>query len=250
MTQEIMQHDEALAVARIESGSVEMVGGMLKAIIDKGVTVENVTAVDKLVELFERMDAKRAEREFCKAFAALQAEMPAVEATKAVPNDNGTTRYKYAPIEQIMKQVKPFLATHGFAIRFSEKPITEGRITMICTLMHKDGHSISNEYSCRIGNGPPKSSESQADGSASSYAQRGALCDCLNITTFRIDDDARNLGKPITKEQAEDLRRRVQATASNEKDFLAFAQAAGYEHIMNSDYARLDASLRRKESTK
>ncbi len=250
MTQEIMQHDEALAVARIQSGPVEMVGGMLKTIIDKGITSENVEAVDKLVGLLERMDAKRAEREFNSAFAMLQSEMPRIQATKPVPAKDGTIKYKYAPIDVIMEQIQPFLSKHGFAIRFSEKPIADGRVTMICTLMHKGGHSVANEYSNRIGAGPPNASESQADGSAASYAQRGALCDCLNIVTFRVDDDARSLGKPITKEQAEDLRRRVHATASNEKDFLAFAQAAGYEHIMNSDYARLDASLRRKESTK
>src|SRR3712207_7815315 len=55
---------------------------------------------------------------FRSAFSALQAEIPSVVASKVVNNNNGTPRYKFAPYEDIMRQVKPLLARHGFAVSF------------------------------------------------------------------------------------------------------------------------------------
>lgn len=232
---------------------------LIYAAVKGGVTKESAEVAGRLMELFERSEAKKAEREFAAAFSELQAEMPAIKATKAVPNNDGSIRYKFAPYEEIMKQVQPILTKHGFSVRFSSKS-EEGKMTMICTLMHKGGHSVTNEFAVRIGKGPPGSNEAQADGSAGSYAQRAAICDALNISV-RHDDDARAVGHPITPEQAKSLRDRVLATGSNEDAFLAYAQVRladnataedrkkAYLEIPSTMYALLDQNLRRKEKT-
>ena len=228
-----------LQVIKAEPPSV---AHMLQSAIDKGVSADDL---GKLCTLYERMQAIDASKQFAQAFAALQNELPVVQATKAVPNKDGSVRYKFAPYNEIMRQIQPLLSKHGFSVRFSSTN-GEGRVTMVCTLMHIGGHSIPTEFSARVGQGPPGSSESQADGSAASYAQRGALCDALNIS-IRIDDDARLEGGRITPEQTKELERRVMETASDRDAFLRFAQAKSFEEIASSKYALLDASLRKKE---
>lgn len=238
----------------------DQVHAMLQAVVNKGITSENVNALEQLTKLFERMDAKRSERLFNEAFNALQNDMPKIKATEAVPNNDGTIRYKFAPYEKIMDEVSPYLLKYGFTVSFSTK-YDGDRLIKICMLRHKAGHSAWNEFAVRVGQGPPKASASQADGAAGTYAKRFALCDALNIV-IEQDKDARNLGELITKEQAASLRRRVRATGSDEISFLKYAQAQlppkptaqqideAYANIPELMFPILDASLRKKESTK
>ncbi len=224
------------------------VGQMLATIIEKGVNSESVAAVEQLVKLYERMEDRSAEKLFANAFVALQSEVPKVQATKAVPNNDGTVRYKFAPFEDLMEQIGPMLQRHGFTVSFSSR-VDGDRLTSACTLQHIGGHKRQNEFTVRIGAGPPKATVSQADGAAATYAKRFALTEALNIVVAHMDNDARLEGAPITPEQAKSLRERVRATASNEEFFLRFAGAKTFEEIAETKYAILDQNLRKKEKT-
>src|SRR6202040_1714070 len=72
---------------------------MLQEVIHRGITPENISALEQLVGLYERMQQKDAEREFNAAFSKLQQEMPRVEATEPVPNRDGSVRYRFARFE-------------------------------------------------------------------------------------------------------------------------------------------------------
>lgn len=221
------------------------VAEILQGVVKGGVTVENVAAVKEVVALYERMEDKKAERQFATDFNALQSEIKSVKATKPVPNNDGSVRYKYAPFEEIMEQVRPMLEKHHFTVTFSTDYL-EGRLVKSCTLQHVGGHSKTNKFAVRIGSGPPKSNESQADGAASTYAKRFALCDALNIV-IETDSDARADGGAITKEQAEELERRVAETNSNKAAFLKLAGAASFGEILSGKYSMLDQMLTTKE---
>lgn len=221
------------------------VADILQAVVAGGVTAENVSAVKEVVALYERMQDRDAEKAFAAAFVALQAEMPKVQAIRAVPNNDGSVRYRFAPYEEIMRQVSPMLLKHGFTVTFSTR-YEEARLVKVCTLQHTAGHKKSNEFAVRIGKGPPAASETQADGAASTYAKRGALCDALNIVVEH-DDDARAEGATIFPEQAEEFRRRVQATGSDERAFLRVAGAASYGAIPSARYDILDELLAKRE---
>lgn len=241
-----------LEVLKPEAGAVAMneepsAGQMMSAMIQAGITTENVAAFKELVLLQERSEDRTAKRRFAEAFSTLQAELPPVQAMKPVPNRDGSIRYRYAPYDEILRQVKPYLDKHGFSIRFSQRS-DEKRITMVCTLLHKGGHFETNEFSCRIGSGPPSSSESQADGAASSYAQRGALCDALNIVV-RQDDDARSEGSnvAVTPEQADELERRLKMINGDVVAFLKLAGSKSFAEILAVKYDILDQFLAMKE---
>lgn len=225
---------------------------LLQGMIQSGITKDNAEAMKSLLEMHERMQDRDAKRQFTEALQMLQNEMPKVKAVKPVmnkaqPGQEPTVRYHFAPYEEIMQQVQPALEKNGFSVRFNTR-FSDGRMISICILTHKAGHSEPTEYSCRIGSGPPGASETQADGAAHTYAKRGALCAALNIVVEKeLGEDARIIGKPITAEQADNLRARVKATKAHEGKFLEAADAATFEDIKDSKYGELDAVLTRRE---
>lgn len=225
------------------TGSIK-VEEMLKAIVERGITSDSVAVMESLVNLYDRMKAKDAEREFNTAFASLQSATPGIVAMKGVPDKQGNIKYHYAPYQDIMEKVQPLLTKHGFSISF-DTSFAEGRLTSLCTLRHVGGHSVSNKFAVRIGSGPPGATEPQADGSARSYAKRGALCDALNIVIAH-DDDARTIGTPISAEKAEELKRKVRDNEINEAAFLKFAGAKEFEDISTLRLEAVEEMLNRK----
>lgn len=221
------------------------VASMLHAVVEKGVTADSVGAVEKLVELYERMQAKDAEKQFAAAFNALQAEIPDIVASTVIPN-----RGKYERFEDVMRVVNPLLTKHGFSVSFDQQA-DDHRIKSICTLRHVGGHSITPGFAVRLGG--RADSDTQADCKASTTAKRNALCHALNIVirqdVFTEENDSAMEGTEyVTPEQADELERRVAETNSDRPAFLKFAGAAKFSEIRAARYDELDAHLRRKEA--
>ena len=231
----VEKHDLPVASPAQNGLSIEQA---FRAVIENDLNAEKLTVMKDLL-------AMDAERKFNAAFAMLQTDLLPVQATRPVPDKQGNIKYKYADYRDIMDQVQPLLTKHGFSVRFSSSS-DDKRMTMICTLMHSGGHSVTNEFGCRIGAGPYGSTETQADSAAGTSAQRNALCDALNIV-IRRGDDAREEGHQITPEQADELERRVQLTNSNREAFLKLAGAKNYADIRSERYEILDEMLRKKE---
>lgn len=235
------------------------VGQMLMMMMEKGITQESTGAVRELVQMRREIEADEAKKAYNRAFVALQSEIPRVEATKEVPNKDGTLRYTFAPFEGIMRQVSPLLQKHGFAVSFSTR--MEGpRVVAIGELMHVCGHSTKHEFGARLGSGPPGSSEAQGDGAASTYAKRFCLCNMLNIIVAGIDNDARAEGSTITPDQAEDLYQRVAAMKIDMQKFMKWAGGRGpesgaflahhFESIPSTRYEQVNSELMRKEAAR
>jgi hypothetical protein len=234
-----VQESSALAVSPIEQ--------ILRSAVEKGVTTENVAVIERLTDLYERLQAKDAEKRFAAAFVLLQSDMPNIQATKSVPDKYGNLKYRFAPYEEIMAQVKPLLQRHGFTVTFSTD-FDDKRVIQSCTLQHIDGHSRTNKFAARIGNGPPGSSEAQGDGAASTYAKRFALCNALNIITGEADtdgrrEDARAEGGAISEDKVAYLKEQVRETHSDEAKFLQFAGVKTYGEITEAIYPILVKSL-------
>lgn len=227
---------------------------MINAVIEKGITAESVGVMERLIAMKERLDDKQAEKDFAKAFVALQAEMPSINPSKDVPNNDGSVRYSFAPFEKIMAAVRPLLLKHGFTVTFS-CTYAESRIIQSCTLQHTEGHSRTNSFAVRIGKGPPGSSEAQGDGAASTYAKRFALCNALNIVIEQDTDgapgvDARNEGELITSDKVQYLREQVKEIGYNEASFLRLAGVETYEQIREGSYPVLTRAIEMKKAAK
>jgi hypothetical protein len=231
---------------RTEEPSVAL---MLQKVIDGGITKENVSALESLVGLYDRMQAKNAEREFNAAFVNLQKEMPTVHADKMVIGTNGVVMYRYASAEEIHNQVQPYLIANGFSVTSSQK-LDGDRITSIATLMHTSGHSKSSEFTSRIGKGAPGMNETKCDLATSTIAEREALCNLLNIPRSSREDDGKMIGTPIGKALAEDLEKRVTAVGADRFAFLKYAGAGNFDEISDERWPVLDELLKRKEAAK
>lgn len=215
-------------------------GQLLRLIIEKGITGDNVGVIERLIALQERRDAKDAEKAFAVAFHDLQQAMPPIQAVEAVPDKQGNVKYYFAPYSHIMAEVGPLLLKHGFSVMFDSE-FKEARFVMRCTLIHVGGHSKTTTQYMRV-SAPYGANDSQADGATTTMAKRYALCSALNIVIDH-DTDARNEGEPISFEQAQTLRELVHETKSNEVLFLKYAGAEKYEEIGSARYQELFRQL-------
>ncbi len=252
MTEEIPQmqlvNEKGSVGKQLASLPEPSVAMMLQNVIDGGITNENVAALESLVGLYDRMQAKNAEKDFAVAFNRLMAEMPPIQATKPVPNNDGTVRYRFAPLEEIEAIVRPVALRNGFSYSFSEGQSEPGRITKVCTVQHSSGHKRVHTFTVRT-SAPPKANDSQADGSTHSYAKRGAFSDAFSIIVDH-DDDARMIGQPIGAAMGDDLQRRVIVVGADKEAFLKYAGASRFEDISDERWPLLDELLKRKEAAK
>lgn len=223
------------------------VADMLRMVVEKGISTENVTAFKELVQLHREEVKASAEKEFAAAFVRLQEELPVISGTRGIPDKNDKIKFRYANFEDIDAIVRPICLRNGFTYAFRETAIENGRVTVTMTLQHAGGHSREIPYSVRIGSGPPGANESQADGSGHTYAQRGAIESGLSLRIVGARDDARLEGGPISADLAFELERRVKETNSDVERFLAMAGAKSFKEIHSSKYDMLDAALTKKE---
>jgi hypothetical protein len=236
--------DTQLAVAGSSAlaPSSPPIGAMLQAAFEKGVSSENMAVVEKMMDLFERQQKFDAEKEFNRAFVALQADLPIIVATSVIPN-----RGKYERFEDVMRVVGPLLVKHGFTVSFS-MDFRDGRILETCTLKHVAGHSQSNSFAVRPGRAD---SDTQADCKAATTAKRNALLNCLNIVIrqdalLNEDQDASLEGATISPDKVAYLREQVAETNSDPVKFLALAGVSKFEDIRTGSYDVLVRALAAK----
>lgn len=253
---ELLQQSGGEKQLSVQQPSVGMMlSGLIESVQRGETTPQTVEVLKGMMDLYERTEARQAEKNFAAALVALQGETIRVQATKAVDVKKGVPRYRFAPYEEIMAIVQPMLTRHGFSITF-DTTIEGDRMTSICTMTHASGHSRTNRFAVRFTT-PPGSSAAQGDMATKSYAKRGALCDALNISIDH-DDDARMVGAPLGRALAEELMLRVRACNCSEKDFLKYAGVAepdsdpptldDYMQIPDDRFDRLDELLKRKET--
>lgn len=243
---------EAAPLNPVSHGEPPNMLQMMQSLIASGKAQENVEVLGKLLEYQRSMEDRQAEKDFAAAFVALQAEMPKVQATRPVPNKDGTVRYHFAPFEEIMKQVQPMLKAHGFTVTFSTdyQVGPPPRLVKTCTLQHVGGHKRTNSFAVRVGSGPPGASEAQGDGAASTYAKRFVLCDALAIVTVGLDDDARLEGDVTTKltdDQFEHVRQRLDEVRADKMAFLKLFSVTKLADIPAAQYQRALELLDKKE---
>jgi hypothetical protein len=182
---------EGLASVPTESTSVE---GMIVRAIDKGISVDGL---ERLLAMRDRIKAEQARSTFYDALGAFQSECPIIPKTKTVEfqgRQGGTTSYRYAPLEVIVKVVAPLLYRHGltyrFDTRFEESPPAQ---VVTCIVNHADGHSESSEFRSPVDAGA-RMTVMQQSASALTYAKRYAFTNALGILTGDEDNDGRTSG--------------------------------------------------------
>jgi hypothetical protein len=206
----------------------------------------DVVKMQQLLEMRERIMAKEAEIAFNEAMARLQPNLPRIQKTRAIMV-KGQLRSKYAALEDIDAQIRPFLLEEGFAVSYSSEPAADKNTKIILTLRHRQGHK--EQYSVTL---PFDQSEYrtqiQSQKSTLSFGERTVLCMALNIITVDEDDDGEASGY-ITEEQINKIRDimfAMKMTPAMEKAFFSFAQVSDVEQIQARDFDRVMTALKEK----
>lgn len=147
----------------------------------------------KFMDLYDRWEIKKGKKAYDTAMSEFQKDCPIILKEKGVKNKDGSSRYKYAPLEQIVKQVGPIIAKHGFSYSVETQTTmnTEGKVIgLIATvkITHAEGHSQDSSFFAPL---DPDAfmSAPQKFGSALTYAKRYAFCNAFGILTADPDTD-------------------------------------------------------------
>lgn len=153
----------------------------------------DVGVIERMMAVRKELRSEQAKEAFDIALAAFQAECPTIEKRKAVKErGSDAARYWYAPLDDIVSQVREPLGRNGFSYSHETGQET-GWVEAICIATHRLGHSKSAKFKVPI---DPKAymSEPQKYASALTFAKRYTFCAVFGIMTGDEDNDA--AGKP------------------------------------------------------
>jgi ERF superfamily len=195
----------------------------------------NVEKLERLLAIQERLLADRRRTAFMADLSELQARLPQIAKSGNVIV-NGQLRSKFARIEDVDTAIRPLCREWGFAFSFDSRAVAGG-LEFTCTMSHREGHAETKTLTLPVDTGPGRNGV-QAVGSTTSYARRYLLAMHLHLVTRNEDDDGNGGHRPVTEEQAGELRTSLTAAGGNEARFLNWLAAESFETIPAANYER------------
>jgi len=204
----------------------------------------DITKFERLFDMQEKAEKRRAQLAFNVAMKNAQAEMEPV-ARRA---RNTQTNSNYATHEDVAQAITPIYTKHGFSLSFgtADSPhANHYRIT--CEVAHEAGDVRERFADIPIDaagiKGSVNKTATHAFGSTMSYGRRYLTLLIFNVAT---KDDKDGNRKPeddtlITPEQADTLRKALEFAGADEGRFLAHIKLDKIEDILASKF---DAALK------
>jgi hypothetical protein len=157
---------------------------LLALAINKDLDIDKLS---KLMELQREYNADLARKAFFHALTDFQAKSPELRKTKEVAF--GDTKYFYAPLADIARQIKDTCKACNLSYRWEIQDNKE-EIHVSCIITHSDGHSERTTMTANPDTSGKKNAI-QARGSAIEYMKRYTLIGALGLTTADTDIDGR-----------------------------------------------------------
>ena len=154
---------------------------------DPNVSVEKI---ERLMALWERGEARKAEAAFNAAMTKAQRAMRQVDTDSYNPQ----TKSRYASYEALDRELRPIYTEHSFGLSFDtgESPLPE-HVRVACLVTHDGGHSrgyhIDMPADGKGAKGGDVMTKTHAVGSAVSYGMRYLLKMIFNVAVGEDDDD-------------------------------------------------------------
>lgn len=147
-----------------------------------------VETMERLFALRKEVKAEIAREAFTAALAKFQGDCPTIEKAKQIFDKHGKPRYKYAPLDVIVDQVRE--ALRSAQLSYTTDVIQEASfVTAVCKITHVMGHSETSSFKVPIDNDAYMSAP-QKFAAALTFAKRYAFCNALGILTGDEDTDA------------------------------------------------------------
>ena len=148
----------------------------------------DIATLEKLMALQERWDAQQAKKAYYTSLSQFQMDCPPILKTKAGYDD----RYRYAPLDQIIKVIKEDMFKNGLTYRW-EQVDKDSKVLVTCVITHVSGHSEKTTLEAADDTSGSKNAI-QAKGSTVQYLRRYTLESALGIAT--ADEDIDGESKP------------------------------------------------------
>ena len=181
MTTEIIPKKENLPATSFDR--------FIELAINKNVPVETI---ERLLAMQKDIMAVQARAAYDEAMRAFQKDCPIIQKHKEVKNKGGlSVRYVYAPLDDIIEQVKIPLYDHGFSYRIGQevdKP-KPGWMTVYCTATHAQGHSETERFELPLGSAEFMTAQQEV-GAARTFGSRYCFLGVFGIMTGDEDTDA------------------------------------------------------------
>jgi len=167
-----------------------------QALITQALTSNaSIETVEKLVALAERIHRETSRQAFHRAMAEFQRRAPVIPKTKRVrvpTRGGGSYSYKYAPLDRVMRLIRPILADVGLTPSWSSPTADATSVTLNCVISHEMGYEKDfgpTRMPLAVGDDGRGMNNSQRVGSATTYAQRYSLMSALGLVAEGEDND-------------------------------------------------------------
>jgi hypothetical protein len=159
----------------------------------------DVEKLDRMMAMYERLTANEAELAYNAAKGRILKKLVGIKIVKSRSalyeiekgmSQNGThPTFKYAPLEEIDKHLRPLLAEENMDLSYSDELREGGGIRIRGRLKHlPSGHYEDSFMSAPLDTTGGKS-EVQAVGSTTSFLRRYIACNIFNIVVVGDDDN-------------------------------------------------------------
>ena len=196
----------------------------------------DVEKLERIMAMYERLQAKEAELAYNAAKGRILKKLAGIKIVKnrsvlnefngGMPQKNAPEPFKYAPLEEIDKYLRPLLAEEEMDLSYSEEPAEGGGIRIRGRLKHLPGGYYEDSFLSAPPDITGGKSNVQAVGSTNSYLRRYVACNIFNIVVVGDDDDGN--GGTIDEAQSRTILALVKKAKVGPK-FLKYMKAQSVE---------------------
>src|SRR6516162_6618092 len=151
----------------------------------------DVEKLERVMAMYERLKAKEAELAYNGAKGRILKKLAGIkivknrsvptEFEKGKPQKGIHQAFKYAPLEEIDKHLRPLLAEEQMDLSYSDEPQEGGGILIRGRLKHLPGGHYEDSFMSAPIDTTGGKSDVQAVGSTNSFLRRYVACNILNI---------------------------------------------------------------------
>jgi hypothetical protein len=192
----------------------------------------DVEKLERVMTMYERLKAKEAELAYNAAKGRILKKLAGIkifknrsvlyEAEKGKPQQGTYEAFKYAPLEEIDKHLRPLLAEEHMDLSYSNEVREGGNILVRGRLKHLPGGHYEDSFMPAPLDTTGGKSNVQAVGSTNSFLRRYTVCNIFNIVVVADDDDG--IGGTIDETQKKTILELIK-TAKVGPKFLKYMKA-------------------------
>jgi len=196
----------------------------------------DVEKLERMMAMYERLKAKEAELAYNEAKGRILKKLAAIkivknrsglhEIDKGRPQKGVFEAFKYAPLEEIDKHLRPLLAEENMDLSYSAEPGEGGDILIRGRLKHLPAGHYEDFFMPAPPDTTGGKSNVQAVGSTNSFLRRYVVCNIFNIVVVGDDDDGN--GGTIDEAQTKAILDLIKTAKAGPK-FLRYMKAQSVE---------------------